>query len=241
MVFSLLAEARRQGRPAADVFGSVERLTVTGAPITPGMREHLVAITGVGRIVELAGSSENLLSVECGAQSGLHVVPDTCWVEVLDPAGAPAAPGERGAVVHTTMVPWGSVYIRYDGGDIGTLNPAPCPCGLPSPRMKILGRAEHTFTLGGRRHLPYDVQAAVEEAVPELAGAGFAILSEGLAAGRLSLLFQSPEEGDLTPATKAAQVALASHFGVPVEARCSPALPLLLKGVTPILSERDLG
>ena len=241
MVFSLLAEARRQGRPAGDVFGSVERLTVTGAPITPGMREHLVAITGVGRIVELAGSSENLLSVECGAQSGLHVVPDTCWVEVLDPAGAPAAPGERGAVVHTTMVPWGSVYIRYDGGDIGTLDPAPCPCGLPSPRMKILGRAEHTFTLGGRRHLPYDVQAAVEEAVPELAGAGFAILSEGLAAGRLSLLFQSPEEGDLTPATKAAQVALASHFGVPVEARCSPALPLLLKGVTPILSERDLG
>ena len=245
MAFSLLAEARRQGRPAGDVFGSVERLTVTGAPITPGMRQHLVAITGVGRIVELAGSSENLLSVECGAQSGLHVVPDTCWVEILDGAGAPVASGQRGAVVHTTMVPWGSVYIRYDGGDIGVIDPTPCPCGLPSPRMKILGRAEHAFRLGGEPWLPYDVQMAVEEAAPELAGVGFAILAEGLAAGRLSLLFQAPDE-DQTPgspgagAGPAVEKALTARFGAAAEVRWSKHLPLLLKGVTPILSERDL-
>ena len=241
MVFSLLAEAHRQGRTAGDLFGSVECLTVTGAPITPGMRRHLVGITGVGRIVELAGSSENLLAVECGRQAGLHVVPDTCWVEVLDEAGAgPAAAGERGTVVHTTMVPWGSIYIRYDGGDVGTLDPAPCPCGLPSPRMKILGRAEHAFALGGRRCLPYDVQSAVEESVPELAGVGFAILSEGLAAGRLSLLFQAPAEGAPATVEKEVAAALGRRFGVAVEARWSTTLPLLLKGVTPILSERQI-
>lgn len=240
MVFSLLAEGRRQGRTAGELFGSVERLTVTGAPITPGMRQHLVGITGVDRIVELAGSSENLLAVECAGQAGLHVVPDTCWVEVLDEAGEPARAGERGTVVHTTMVPWGSIYIRYDGGDLGTLDPTPCPCGLPSPRMKIVGRAEHAFVLGGRRWLPYDVQAAVEESVPELAGVGFAILSEGLAAGRLSLLFQAPEEGAPATVEKEVAAALGRHFGVPVEARWSTTLPLLLKGVTPILSERQI-
>ncbi|HEY3240472.1 MAG TPA: hypothetical protein VGL92_12955, partial [Acidimicrobiia bacterium] len=241
MVFSLLAEGRRLGRPAGDLFGSVERLTVTGAPITPGMREHLVSITGVDRIVELAGSSENLLAVECGEQAGLHVVPDTCWVEVLDDAGdRPATTGERGTVVHTTMVPWGSIYIRYDGGDLGTLDPTPCPCGLPSPRMKILGRAEHTFLLGRRRWLPYDVQAAVEESVPELAGVGFAILSEGLAAGRLSLLFQEPDDGVPAAMEKEVAAALGRRFGVDVEARWSKTLPLLLKGVTPILSEREI-
>ena len=213
---------------------------MTGAPITPGMRDHLVRITGVGRIIELAGSSENLLAVECGRQSGLHVVPDTCWVEVLDDAGGPAAPGERGTVVHTSMVPWGSIYIRYDGGDLGTLDPTPCPCGLPSPRMKILGRAEHAFTLGGRRWLPYDVQAAVEESVPELAGVGFAILSEGLAAGRLSLFFQEPDDGLAAAVEKRVAAALGSRFGVGVDARWSKTLPLLLKGVTPILAERDI-
>ena len=39
-------------------------------------------------------------------------------------------------------------------GDIGTLDRAPCPCGLPSPRLKILGRAENEFVLAGRRWLP---------------------------------------------------------------------------------------
>jgi len=235
MVFSLLAEARRQGLAPGDVFGGVERLVVTGAPITPGMRDHVRAVTGVGRVVELAGSSENLLAAECGAAPGLHVVPDTCHVEVL------AAGGERGPVVHTTMVPWGSMYIRYDGGDIGTLDGRPCPCGLPSPRLKILGRAEHEFVLGGRRWLPYDVQAAIEEELPELAGATFAIATEGLAAGRLRLLVQAPDDGPSASTVEDGLVRrLGARFGVEVEVRFPPSLPLMMKGVTPVVSERGL-
>jgi phenylacetate-CoA ligase len=235
MVFSLLAEGRRKGLAAADVFGSVERLVVTGAPITAGMQAHLQAVTGVGRVIELAGSSENLLAAECGAAPGLHVVPDTCHVEVLGP------PGERGPVVHTTMVPWGSMYIRYDGGDIGTLDSAPCPCGLPSPRLKILGRAEHEFVLAGRRWLPYDVQVAIEEEMPELAGATFAIATEGLAAGRLRLLLQAPEEGSPAVIEDTLTRRLRDRFAVEIEVRFPRSLPLMLKGVTPVVSEREIG
>lgn len=237
MVFSLLAEGRRRGLAAADVFGSVERLVVTGAPITAGMRDHLEAVTGVRHVIELAGSSENLLAAECGASYGLHVVPDTCHVEVLDGNG----PDGRGRVVHTTMVPWGSMYIRYDGGDIGTLDRTPCPCGLPSPRLKILGRAEHEFVLAGRRWLPYDVQAAIEEEVPELAGATFAIATEGLAAGRLRLLVQAPEDGASPAALEAGLISgLRTRFGVEVEVRFPRSLPLMMKGVTPVVSEREI-
>jgi phenylacetate-CoA ligase len=235
MVFSLLAEGRRQGLAAADLFGSVERLVVTGAPITAGMREHLRAATGVGRVIELAGSSENLLAAECGAAPGLHVVPDTCHVEILAPAG------DRGPVVHTTMVPWGSMYIRYDGGDIGTLDRDPCPCGLPSPRLKILGRKEHEFVLAGRRWLPYDVQAAIEEDVPELAGATFAIATEGLAAGRLRLLVQAPDDASTATLEDGLIRHLRARFGVEVEARFPRSLPLMMKGVTPVVSEREIG
>jgi len=236
MVFSLLAEGRRQGLAATDVFGSVERLVVTGAPITAGMRDHLQASTGVERVVELAGSSENLLAAECGAAPGLHVVPDTCHVEVLDADGE----GGRGRVVHTTMVPWGSMYIRYDGGDIGTLDAGPCPCGLPSPRLKILGRAEHEFVLAGRRWLPYDVQAAIEEEHPDLAGATFAISTEGLAAGRLRLLFQPPGDGSTSALEEMLIRRLGERFGVAVEMRFPRTLPLMMKGVTPVVSERDV-
>ena len=223
------------------MFGSVERLVVTGAPITPGMRDHLRATTGVERVVELAGSSENLLAAECGTAPGLHVVPDTCHVEVLGADDAPAAAGERGRVVHTTMVPWGSMYIRYDGGDIGTLDSAPCPCGLPSPRLKILGRAEHEFVLAGRRWLPYDVQAAIEEAMPELAGATFAIATEGLAAGRLRLLVQAPDDdGFAATVEEGLTRMLRARFGVEVEFRFPRTLPLMMKGVTPVVSEREI-
>jgi phenylacetate-CoA ligase len=236
MVFSLLAEGRRRGLSAADVFGSVERLVVTGAPITAGMRDHLRAVTGATHVIELAGSSENLLAAECGAAPGLHVVPDTCHVEVLDRDGEDG----RGRVVHTTMVPWGSMYIRYDGGDIGTLDPSPCPCGLPSPRLKILGRAEHGFVLAGRRWLPYDVQVAIEEEVPELAGATFAIATEGLAAGRLRLLVQAPEDGSNGPLETGLVSRLRARFGVEVEVRFPRSLPLMMKGVTPVVSERAI-
>jgi phenylacetate-CoA ligase len=239
MVFSLLAEGRRQGLAAADVFGSVERLIVTGAPITTGMRDHLRAATGAERVIELAGSSENLLAAECGAAPGLHVVPDTCHVEVLDPDVTSTGEG-RGKVVHTTMVPWGSMYIRYDGGDIGTLDTGPCPCGLPSPRLKILGRAEHEFVLAGRRWLPYDVQAAIEEAQPDLAGATFAISTEGLAAGRLRLLFQAPEDGSTATLEEMLVRRLRDRFGVEVEMRFPRTLPLMMKGVTPVVSEREI-
>ena len=139
------------------------------------------------------------------------------------------------------MVPWGSIYIRYDGGDIGTLDTGPCPCGLPSPRLKILGRAEHEFVLGGRRWLPYDVQAAIEEEVPELAGATFAITTEGLAAGRLRLLLQAPDEGSSIAALEDGLVRrLGARFGVGVDVRFPRSLPLMMKGVTPVVSEREI-
>ncbi|HYT39398.1 MAG TPA: AMP-binding protein [Acidimicrobiia bacterium] len=240
MVFSLLAEGRRQGLAAADVFGSVERLVVTGAPMTAGLRDHLRAVTGAARVIELAGSSENLLAAECGAAPGLHVVPDTCHVQVLDPDGGRAGDGERGRVVHTTMVPWGSMYIRYDGGDIGTLDTRPCRCGLPSPRLKILGRAEHEFVLAGRRWLPYDVQAAIEEEVPELAGATFAITTEGLAAGRLRLLLEPPDGGSVPALEEVLTRRLRARFGVEVELRFPRTLPLMMKGVVPVISEREV-
>jgi phenylacetate-CoA ligase len=243
MVFSLLAEARRRGRSGRDVFGSLEALVVTGAPITPGMRARVERETGVGRVTELAGSSENLLAVECGARAGLHIVPDTCHAELVDPdSGERAAPGARGRVVHTALVPWGSLYLRYDGGDVATWDPRACACGLPSPRIKLLGRAEEAFDLGGLRLLPYDVQHALDEGVPELAGVPFSILREGLVVGRLSLLVPEPEEPRAAGAGlgDAIERVLRERFQAPVDVRFTTQPALRFKGVAGIVSEREM-
>jgi phenylacetate-CoA ligase len=239
MVFSILAAARRDGTSGEQLFAGVETLVVTGAPITPGMRSHLQDLTRVKRVTELAGSSENLLAVDCVHARGLHVVPDTCYVEVLDrKSGRPVADGERGAVVHSSVIPAGSLYLRYDGGDAGVIDRSPCPCGLPSPRIKLLGRWEDCFNLGDNTLLPYDVQFALETEVPELRGAALVITREGLADGTLRLLMAEPGDSAASLLDQA-KARLSRRFRVPVEISAVRDLPLRFKGVPPILSERE--
>src|SRR5207245_2119118 len=83
-------------------------------------------------------------------------------------------------------------------------------------RLKIVGRAEHEFVLAGRRWLPYDVQDAIEEEVPELTGATIAITTEGLAAGRLNVLLQASDDGSLATLEDRLTRALRARFGVEV-------------------------
>jgi len=242
MVFSLASEARRRGIAERELFASVDALAVAGAPVTPGMRRHLQQRLGVRRLSEIAGTTESLLAIECVAEAGLHVVPDTCYVEVLDRThGGPAADGARGTAVHTCVVAWGSMYLRYDGGDAAVIDRTACPCGLPSPRIKLLGRLEDAFALGGRTLLPYDVQLAVEEEVPELVGTPAVIRREGLAEGRLALLLPPPEPGAPAGLPERLAARLRTRFGVPVSAEAVDHLPIQFKGVAPVISGSDTG
>jgi phenylacetate-CoA ligase len=240
MVFSILATARRRGLSGDRLFAGVETLVVTGAPITPGMRRHLEHLTRVARVTEIAGSSENLLAVDCARAEGLHLVPDTCHAEVIDRrTGRPAADGERGAVVHSAVIALGSLYLRYDGGDVGVIDRSPCPCGLPSPRIKLLGRWADCFTLGRHTLLPYDVQFALEQEVPELSGTTCAIAREELARERLRLLIMEPEQAAAS-LLDGARAGLSRRFGVPVEITPVRDLPLMFKGVPPVLSSAEV-
>jgi len=236
MAFSLVEEARRQGLRPPEAFEGVEALLVVGAPITPGMRRHLQEATGVGRVVEAAGSSEGLLAMECEVGEGLHLVPEKSVVEVLDPATyAPLPPGRRGAVVITNTWPWGPLYVRYDTGDLGVVYPGDCPCGRPYPRIKIMGRRAQLFRLGDRELLPYDVQEAMEQEVPELAGVTFAIRGEALREGRLHLLLRGEglKRERVGPLLRRR---LAARLGLPVAVEWAGDLPLRWKGVPPIVA-----
>jgi len=239
MVFSLLAAARRQGLNGDQLFAGIETLVVTGAPITPGMRAHLQELTKVKRVAEIAGSSENLLAVDCPHAQGLHLVPDTCYAEVLDrKTGRPMPDKERGSVVHSSVIPAGSLYLRYDGGDVGILDRSPCPCGLPSPRIKLLGRWDDCFTIGPHTLLPYDVQLALESDVPELRGTAFVISKDVLADSILRLLLVEPENS-AAGLLDEAKSKLSRRLEVSVEIKAVRDLPLRFKGVPPILSERE--
>ncbi len=94
--------------------------------------------------LEIAYAAEaGILGYECQAHRGLHVPEDHLFIEVLDPDGAPVAPGEMGELVVTTFRREAMPFIRYRLGDLGALRTDPCPCGRTHVMIKgILGKAE---------------------------------------------------------------------------------------------------
>ncbi|HEX6993494.1 MAG TPA: hypothetical protein VF339_05030 [Gammaproteobacteria bacterium] len=93
------------------------------------------------RVIESYGCTEvGPIAAECPAGS-LHVLTTNVHLEIFRD-GLPAAPGELGEVVATTLVNRGMPLVRCRIGDLGVLSPDPCPCGRPQPVLaELQGRA----------------------------------------------------------------------------------------------------
>jgi len=117
------------------------------------------ALYGVGELVEpgMAG--------ECSARDGFHLAEEHFLVELIQPAtGQPAAPGEEGELVVTTLSSEAYPLIRYRTGDITTLQETPCACGLTSLRVgSILRRADNRVSVRGVPIYPDRIRELLQE------------------------------------------------------------------------------
>jgi phenylacetate-CoA ligase len=74
-------------------------------------------------------------------QDRLHVMSENIFLELLNPNGEPAAPGETGEIVVTDLNNRAMPLVRYAMGDFGVWG-EPCPCGRGFPVLeRIWGRA----------------------------------------------------------------------------------------------------
>jgi phenylacetate-CoA ligase len=89
------------------------------------------------------------IGFECQAMSGLHV-PDSIWVEIVDPATGRQVPsGSVGEIVATNFNPFYPM-IRMATGDLSRIAEEPCPCGRTGPLLKkIIGRMDQAAKVGG--------------------------------------------------------------------------------------------
>jgi phenylacetate-CoA ligase len=103
--------------------------------------EHIYDIYG---LTELYGPGTGL---DCDCHQGIHYWADLFIYEILDPATLkPAAPGEPGELVVTTLSKEASPLIRYRTHDVTRLIDGPCACGVPMPRHdRISGRTDDMF------------------------------------------------------------------------------------------------
>jgi phenylacetate-CoA ligase len=112
------------------------------------------------------------VSYQCPAQPGLlHVIESAYLAEVVSPeTGAPAAAGETGELVLTTLDRIGSPLLRYRTGDLVKARASGvCPCGRQELAFQggILGRTDDMVVVRGVNVYPSLIEEIVR-AHPEV-------------------------------------------------------------------------
>ncbi len=146
-----------------EFFTGVRSVVVVGLPLTPRMREFIRDRLQVNDVFERGGTQEGAATDECREHTAPHVHEDVCYLEVLDDAGVQVAPGSRGRLIVTKLSTAGSIFVRYDTGDVAAFAPGQCPCGCGFRRLKIYGRPETSVRVGDRLITAYDVRLCIEE------------------------------------------------------------------------------
>ena len=238
MLHALVAELHRRNIAPAAAFRSVKSLLLVGAPMTPRSRDKLRDELGVSEIFEGLGNPEGLTAMECSFHNGHHIFMDGCYVEILDPkTGERLPPGKRGTVVITSLIPYGSIYIRFDTEDIGEILPDACACGRSWPLMEVYDRRTNIVQVGGKEIVPYDVRLCADD-IPELIGTPFALVRGERGRPYLKLVIQRLSSGDTNAVENRFRNSIREQLQLEAQLEWTGELPERWKGVT-VIEEKD--
>ena len=237
MLYALQAECNRRGLELRQAFTGVRCILVVGAPLTPASRQKLQEEFGTD-VYAGAGTTEGLIAMECSEHRGYHLFVDTCYLEVVNPTdGNPVPPGERGLLLLTAFNPYGTVYIRFDTGDLGRINPEPCPCGRSWHRIEIYDRLANTFSVQDKKLVPYDVRLCLDE-IPELTGMPFSVIRQIAPTDYIWLALQKPLATNLAHLEAKLKEVIRQKLQVAVKAEWVEELPVRWKGA-PVIEEAE--
>jgi phenylacetate-CoA ligase len=202
---AMLAECRRAGTRARDVFRSVRYVACAGEAVSPAFRQEVIQTMGLEDFFERGGSSDGMFGGgECFAHRGHHIFADLHYIEIIDPkTGKVLPPGQRGSAVVTNLTLGRSVYVRFDTEDVAEVREGDCPCGRTHPVVELYGRLAESVLLAGRIIAPYDVRCVVDT-FPEIRGEPFAMepLPEGDGL-RVAFTLPARDEGPIASALAA--------------------------------------
>lgn len=136
---------------------------IGGEQVYPFQREELERRLGA-RVIQFYGCTEmGPIAAQCPAGS-MHIMSDNVHIEIFRD-GVPAAPGEPGDIIATSMRNRAMPLIRCKIGDTGRLAPEPCVCGRPYPVLaELVGRAADLFeTADGRKVHGYALGQGLQE------------------------------------------------------------------------------
>lgn len=81
----------------------------------------------------------------------LHINEEVIYCEITDDHGIPLPPKTKGHIVVTGFENYVMPFIRYDTGDVGTINEDVCPCGRTLRTIEFEGRQMELLNVGDGR------------------------------------------------------------------------------------------
>ena len=123
----------------------LRKLLYVGEPLAEGTRAVLSDELGLEVLGYYGASETSALGIECLGHDGVHLFNDR---NVLEIAGT----GPRrdvGELLVTTLRQEGLPLVRYALSDLVEVRPGHCRCGLPYPRVRVIGRTDGTATVLG--------------------------------------------------------------------------------------------
>ncbi len=130
-----------------------------GEQLYPCERRLLKEVFGAEPYSKYSSFEVFEIASECPAHCGLHIHAEDLVVEVVDEEGASLPPGQPGRILLTNLQSYGVPFVRYEIGDYGAIENAPCVCGRGLPRLVgMLGRtSELIVTRNGRKVFAADI------------------------------------------------------------------------------------
>lgn len=137
--------------------------------LVPEHRRALVAGFGVPVFDEYSSWETLNIYYECH-RGGRHIAEDRVLVEVVDDDGHPCPAGAEGHVVVTHFVERAMPLVRYVLGDLGVIEPDPCPCGRRFRVMRLTrGRVNDAVVLPSGARMFSDTFLEMAEQHPGVA------------------------------------------------------------------------
>ncbi|UCE30707.1 MAG: AMP-binding protein [Burkholderiales bacterium] len=143
----------------------------------PTIRRQLADGFGA-RVFDHTGGGHAFHGISCDEPpdeyKGMHFVsPDHCLLEIVDPHKRQPIEMTDGAVGEMvfSFIDWeGGPLMRYALGDLLQVWTAPCPCGMPGVRFKIVGRTDDMLIVKGANVYPEAIRKLLLEFAPRVTG-----------------------------------------------------------------------
>ncbi len=154
-----------RGRELSADFPALRVALLGAEPWSEALRRRIESDTRV-RAYDLLGTPEvggPGVGVECAAQSGLHLLEDHWYPEVVDPAtGAVLPDGVEGELVLTTLTREAQPLVRFRTRALTAFIPEPCACGRTLRRVRrVRRRSDDVLSVRGVSVYPGQVETAL--------------------------------------------------------------------------------